>query len=199
MMSGISSQVHKGKPIVMNQPLKVLITPSHRFTSCNQLVDKTVLLQHRALGHWLLRRPSHFAPPEVQVDQYQLVSIGIDWAQRRWESTFNGNAPLTWLSGRRRTSPPPVGPGRRVQASLWRGSPRFSSNTSSSNVAGPCRSWWNRHGGCPTGMSRSPMSVGSADGRTRDSMHGTACLQSTWLRCRRSMRCVQNRVLFQGF
>ena len=72
MMSGISSQVHKGKPIVMTRLLNVVITPSHRFTSCNRLADKTVLLKHKALGHWLLRRPLHFAPPEVQGDQYQL-------------------------------------------------------------------------------------------------------------------------------
>ena len=72
MMSGISSQIQKGKPIVMNTPLNVVITPSHRFTSCNRLADKTVLHQHKALGHWLLRRPFHFASPEVQGDQYQL-------------------------------------------------------------------------------------------------------------------------------
>ena len=72
MMSGISSQVHKGKPIVMNTPLNVVITPLHRFTTCNRLMAKTVVLRHKALGHWLLSCPFHFAPPEVQGDQYQL-------------------------------------------------------------------------------------------------------------------------------
>ena len=71
-MSGIASQAHGGKPIVMTQPLNFVITPSHRFTSCNRLVDKTVLLPHTVLGHWLLRRHFHFAPPAVCGDQYQL-------------------------------------------------------------------------------------------------------------------------------
>ena len=50
-MAGIASQVHGGKPIVMTRPLNIVITPSHRFTSSNRLVDKTVLLPHTVLGH----------------------------------------------------------------------------------------------------------------------------------------------------
>ena len=71
-MTGIASQVHGGKPIVMTRPLNIVVTPSHRFTSSNRLVDKTVLLPHTVLGHWLLRRHFHFAPPTVCGDQYQL-------------------------------------------------------------------------------------------------------------------------------
>ena len=52
--------------------MNIVVTLSHRFTTCNRLVDKTVLLRHKVLGHWLLRRHFHFAPPELQGDQYQL-------------------------------------------------------------------------------------------------------------------------------
>ena len=72
MMSGIASQVHEGKPTLMNRPLNIVVTPSHRFTRCNRLVDKTVLLRHKVLGQWLLRQHFHFAPPELEGDQYQL-------------------------------------------------------------------------------------------------------------------------------
>ena len=68
MMSGISSQLHEAGPIVLDKPLHIVITPSHRFTSSNQAADKAILLEHKTLGHCLLRRPFHFAPPEVQSD-----------------------------------------------------------------------------------------------------------------------------------
>ena len=42
MMSGIASQVQGGKPTLMDRPLNIVIAPSHRFTSCKRLVDKTV-------------------------------------------------------------------------------------------------------------------------------------------------------------
>ena len=70
MMSGVAYQVHEGKPIVMTRPVNIVITPSHRITSCNQCADKTVLLEHDVLGHNLLRRLFNFTPPEVQGDHY---------------------------------------------------------------------------------------------------------------------------------
>ena len=72
MISGISFQVQGGRPIILDKPLNIVVTPSHRFTSSNRGADKAVLLKHDVLGHWLLRRPFHFAPPEVQGDQFQL-------------------------------------------------------------------------------------------------------------------------------
>ena len=72
MMSGISFQVHGGEPIILDKPLNIVVTPSHRFTSSNRGADKAVLLEHNVLVHCLLRRPFHFAPPEVQGDQFQL-------------------------------------------------------------------------------------------------------------------------------
>ena len=46
MMSGAVYQVHEGKPIVLTRPVNIVITPSHRFTSCNRCADRTVLLEH---------------------------------------------------------------------------------------------------------------------------------------------------------
>ena len=67
-MSGVAYQVHEGKPIVLTRPLNIVITPSHRFTSCNRSADKAVLLEQNDLGHNLLRRPFNFALPDVQGD-----------------------------------------------------------------------------------------------------------------------------------
>ena len=72
MTTGISSQTQDAQPIVLDKPLNIVSTPSHRFTCANRVDDKTVLPETKALGHCLLRRPFHFAPPEVQGDQYQL-------------------------------------------------------------------------------------------------------------------------------
>ena len=68
----------------MDRPLNIVITPSHRFASCNRLVDKTVLLRHTVPGRWLLRRHFHFAPPELQRDKYLLGPKALGrYLQRR--------------------------------------------------------------------------------------------------------------------
>ena len=76
-MTGIASQVHGGEPIVMTRPLNFVITPSHKFTSCNPLVDKTVLLPHTVLGHWLPRRHFHF-PPDCKAWQTGR-GVPVEW------------------------------------------------------------------------------------------------------------------------
>ena len=84
MMSGVAYQVHEGKPIVFTKPPKIVITPSHRFASCNRSADKAVLLKHNDLGHNLLRRPFNFAPLEVQGDHNQLGPKALGhYLQRR--------------------------------------------------------------------------------------------------------------------
>ena len=84
MMSGVAHKVHGGKPIVMTRPFNVAVTLSHRYTSCNRSVDKSVALEHDVLGHNLLRLPFNYAPPEVQGDHYQLgPKAGGRYLQRR--------------------------------------------------------------------------------------------------------------------
>ena len=108
MMSGISSQIHDAKPILLDKPLNIIITHSHRFTCANRAADKAVLLKHKALGHFLLRRPFHFAPPEVQGDQYQLGPKALgQYIQRKctpdlfvWQKGIFGPSRTAWKQGR---------------------------------------------------------------------------------------------------
>ena len=108
MMTGISSQVHDAQPIQLDIPVNIVITPSHRFTCVNRVVDKTVLLKHTALGHWLLRRAFHFAPPEVQGDQYQLGPKALSqYLQRKctadlvaWQERNFPPSSTAWKQGR---------------------------------------------------------------------------------------------------
>ena len=108
MMSGISYQVHGGEPISLDRPLNIVVTPSHRFTSCNRGADKTVLLEHNVLGHCLLRRPFHFAPPEVQGDQFQQGPKALSqYLQRKntadlvtWQKDNFGPSSTAWKTGR---------------------------------------------------------------------------------------------------
>ena len=108
MMSGISSQVHEAAPIVLDRPLNIVITPSHRFTSSNRAADKAVLLKHKTLGHCLLRRPFHFAPPEVQSDQFQLGPKALGQNLQRkctadlvaWQKGNFGRSSPAWKTGR---------------------------------------------------------------------------------------------------
>ena len=85
---------------MIDRPLNIVVTPSHIFTSCNQPVDKTVLLRHKVLGHWLLRRHFHFAPPELQGDKYQLGTKALG---RYLEQRCTG-ALVEWL---KKNFPPP--------------------------------------------------------------------------------------------
>ena len=108
MMAGIFSQIHEARPIVLDKPLNIVITPSHRFTSSNRAADKAVLLEHKTLGHCLLRRPFHFAPPEVQGDQFQLGPKALgQYLQRKctadlvaWQNKNFGPSSTAWKKGR---------------------------------------------------------------------------------------------------
>ena len=108
MMSGISSQIHEAGPIVLDKPLNIVITPSHRFITSNRAADKAVFLEHQALGHCLLRRPFHFAPPEVQGDQFLLGPKALgQYPQRKctadlvaWQKGNFGPSSTAWKKGR---------------------------------------------------------------------------------------------------
>ena len=108
MITGITSQAHDAQPIELNIPLNIAVTPSHRFTCVNRVADKTVLLETKALGHCLLRRPFHFAPPEAQGDQYQLGPKALgQYLHRRdtadhvaWQKRNFGPNRTAWRQGR---------------------------------------------------------------------------------------------------
>ena len=108
MMSGVSFQVHEGKPIILDKPLNIVITPSHRLTTSNRGADQAVLPEHKVLGHCLLRRPFHFASPEVEGDQFQLgPKVLGQYLQRKctadlvdWQKGNFGPSSTAWKTGR---------------------------------------------------------------------------------------------------
>ena len=165
MMSGIASQAHGGKPIIMDRPLNIVITPSHRFTSCNQLVDKTVLLRHTVLGHWLLRRHFHFAPPAVYGDQYQLGPKALGRYLRRRCT----DALVEW---QQKNFPPPSKAwerGRGVPVEWF--TPLQQRHILLQRCGTIPVSW---RAGWHTVTSRSLTPAGCAGALIRDSMHGNA-------------------------